>query len=57
LKHKDDTWFVLVARRVPWRYQGEIVWVAENSSVINEEGTVLPIQICPTSGILTCCVL
>jgi hypothetical protein len=52
LKHKDDPWFANIVKRVPWRYDGEIVWVAEDMSVINESGQVLPLHICPNSGIL-----
>lgn len=52
LKHKDDPWFLTVAKRKPWRYLEDVVWVAEDASVINEEGYPLPIQICPKTGIL-----
>ncbi len=52
LKHKDDPWFATIAKRVPWKYQGELVWVAEDQTVINELGHRLPIHICPKTGIL-----
>ena len=52
LKHKDDPWFQTVTQRKPWKYQREIVWVAEDGSVINEQGDTLPLQICPKTGFL-----
>jgi hypothetical protein len=54
LKHKDDPWFQKVCRRVPVRYEGEIVWVAEDGSVLREDGRVIKgIGICAKTGIAT----
>jgi hypothetical protein len=52
LKHKDDPWFQNVCRRVPWRYDGEVVWVSPTGDVYGEDGDlVLGVQICPDTGV------
>jgi hypothetical protein len=52
LKHRDDPWFQRIIRRVPWRYEGEIVWVSTMGDAIYEDGTPLEgVLICPQSGI------
>lgn len=54
LKHKDDSWFQNVTRRVPCRYEEEIVWVADDGSVLQEDGTIVPhLHICSKTGIAT----
>lgn len=39
LKHKDDPWFQNVVKRMPCRFEGHIVWVAPDGSVIRQDGT------------------
>jgi hypothetical protein len=52
LKHKDDPWFQNVMRRVPCRYEGNIVWVANDGSVLHQDGTAIThIHICIITGI------
>ena len=53
LKHKDDPWFQNLPKRVPWRYEGRIVWVDE-SGVFEEDGKpVLGVRICTKTGVAT----
>ncbi len=42
LKHKDDPWFQNLSRRVPWRYEGEVLWVGPAGDVIHEDGRPVP---------------
>ena len=52
LKHKDDSWFHIIKRRVPRRYEEEVVWVAEDGSVLRHDGTAIPnLHICLKTNI------
>lgn len=54
LKHKDDPWFQNVCQRTPARYEGEVVWVAKDGSVMRADGRpILGLTICTKSGIAT----
>ena len=53
LKHRDDAYFERLQSRKPFRYDGTIVWVAEDGSVVNDQGRRLRrLRIDPKTGFL-----
>lgn len=41
LKHKDDPWFQNVVHRMPCRFEGAVVWVAPDGTVIRQDDTAI----------------
>lgn len=49
----DDPFFSNISKRVPRKWNGEVVWVGPDNSVIDGEGQILEgLHICYTSGVL-----
>ena len=48
----DNSYFSTLLKRHPWRFEGAVVWVCENGTVLTESGTILKdIRIDITNGL------
>lgn len=48
----DNPYFTSLPKRYPWRFEGEVVWIDNDGTVLNESGVILKdIRIDITNGI------